>query len=129
MRSLEQCWVIGDGGFCGYIQTGEADKDVWHNWESYLGTPLVQVDILYVHPLRRGQGWADELMQKAIRYFDSKGIPMCLRAYPYELSRPYRRNRSRSTMRKLAAFYRQYGFERVYTTRQYRDNYFMLRRA
>ena len=73
--------MIGAGGFIGEVSivtTDRADADV-------------ELTDLFVHPLRRGRGWASDLVDAALAFCSRKGWSVILRARPHgreRLSRP-----------------------------------------
>lgn len=98
------CWQIGEGGFVGYITVSVPTGPVL---DVVKATPLLEVTDLYVHPLRRGQGWAGQLMQHATDYADRKGATLALYVSSKGYTTPGR------PYEALKAFYRGFGFRTV----------------
>ena len=73
-------------------------------------TELIEVIDLYVHPKRRGRGWAAILMQAATNFADRRGAAMALRAWP---EGDYGPRRLRLPYEGLKKFYSQHGFRTV----------------
>jgi GNAT superfamily N-acetyltransferase len=91
-------WVIGAGGFTGSVIL-EAVEDA----DLALTPRCALLTELYVHPLRRGQGWAATLMQTAFKYADSNGLDLVTYASPFGV-----RGMSK---KKLQEFYLRMGFQ------------------
>lgn len=106
-------WRIGSGGFIGNVTLQPVE------WPNVLAKvqrrrPLMFLTYLFVHPLRRGLGWADELMRAATTFADRKGIDLWLYARPYGLRRTKDGRRvSYATEEALVAFYRKHGFRPI----------------
>lgn len=99
--NLIQRWTIGHSGFIGEVSLFElAESDMYIRHTSK--RTYVELSNLHIHPLRRGQGWADSLMVAALRYARQRGWVVFIRAIPY--------NKPRMTTDDLIAFYRRYGF-------------------
>lgn len=69
---------------------------------------MLEVIDLYVHPLRRGQGWASQLMGRACGYADRRRMAMALRVTgPRGYARPG------LGYGQLKKFYNSFGFRTV----------------
>lgn len=99
-------WVIGKGGFRSQVLLCTPTEPILEFVEPRPGVRLVEVEDLYVHPLRRGYGWGSELMQTALRWCDMHGWDCVLRATPHGPP-PV------PEFDKLKRFYAQFGFRPV----------------
>jgi len=100
--ALIQRWTIGKGGFIGEVSLFElAEADMYVKGRSK--RTYVELSNLYVHPLRRGRGWARELLKVAIAHARQNNHVVFLRAVPYGTA-PH-------TLGDLLALYARYGFK------------------
>lgn len=99
---LIQRWTIGKGGFIGEVSLQQLSE-----WDLYVRgrdqRAYCELTNLYVHPLRRGQGWARILMETALQHAQARDWPVFLRCVPYGIEP--------SDLQRLMAFYRSYGFK------------------
>jgi GNAT superfamily N-acetyltransferase len=106
---LIERWTTGSGGFLGEVSLVEPDE-----WDAKTyarkGVELLEMTDVYVHPLRRGRGWARELVQTAILHADKEGLDLFLRTIAYGKTQHRRRWGALST-EELAAFYAKFGFK------------------
>jgi GNAT superfamily N-acetyltransferase len=98
-------WVVGNGGFKGQILLCHPTDAICSFVQPRQDVPLIEVADLYVHPLRRGAGWASELMRAAIEYVDSRRMDVALRVAPHGPKKP--------TPDALKRFYASFGFRPV----------------
>lgn len=98
-------WQVGTGGFMSHITIALPSGPVL---EVARKVDLEIVE-LYVHPLRRGQGWASLLMHKACTYSTRQGATMGLRAQPEGYGCP----RDALAYGALKQFYGGFGFRTV----------------
>jgi GNAT superfamily N-acetyltransferase len=112
MRTAEQPrfvakWVVGNGGFKGQVLLCHPTEAICSFVRPRQGVKLIEVADLYVHPLRRGSGWARELMSAALEYVDIKCLDVALRVAPHG-------SRSATpTPDALKRFYASFGFKPV----------------
>lgn len=98
---LLQRWTMGAGGFIGEVSLFElSSEDLYIKHGSKRA--YVELSNLHIHPLRRGQGWADSLMTAALCHARNEEWHIFLRAIPY--------NNPTLTADELIAFYSRYGF-------------------
>lgn len=98
---LIQRWVIGNGGFIGEVSLfvlAESDHYIKGRSQRH----YVELSNLYVHPKRRGRGWARELLTVAIQYAREREWIIFIRAIPY--------GKDHGELDELLATYRRYGF-------------------
>jgi GNAT superfamily N-acetyltransferase len=96
-------WVIGAGGFIGEVSLAQASYCEASTF-SRKGVRCVVLTNLYVHPLRRGNNWADSLMRQAVAYADRHQLDLVLTVKPHG---PH----PRASRRALEEFYLKFGFE------------------
>lgn len=99
---------VGHGGFVGWL-TIESPKADWVPSLpalAHLARPAWVVSGLYVHPKRRGKGWAHQLVEIAQSFARVQAHDLYLWAQPFG-GQPDR------TKRQLQRFYRKHGFNRV----------------
>lgn len=102
-------WKLGVGGFIGEASVVEPSEDL----EAFKRKRrrLLELTDVYVHPLRRGLGWAAALVRSAVQWVNSRGIDLVLRAQPYGPTAD-RNKRKFSKMQEahLIEFYAGFGF-------------------
>lgn len=106
-------WTVGSGGFIGEVTLLTVDET---NYDLHLtrrkSVPLLELTDLYVHPLRRGRGWAQELLTTAVEWADAHQTDLVLRTAAYG---PHKdRNKRpvpRMTKEELQVFYARFGFK------------------
>jgi GNAT superfamily N-acetyltransferase len=76
-------WYVGAGGFKGYVVLSDPSELMEDLLAPRRGHRLVELTSLYVHPLRRGRGWATELLSTATAWADTKGYDCCLWVHPF----------------------------------------------
>lgn len=104
----QHIWKVGNGGFFGTIgiepivtkQPGSPDGELYLLRRE---RPLVSVKHLYVHPVMRGQGWAQALLNAVIRWADRNGIDIALYVYAYS-------DGKKLSNKGLVEFYKRFGF-------------------
>ena len=98
-------WTMGAGGFMGEVRLDPiVDPVVLRKVQR--GRPLLFLTELYVHPLRRQKGWANELIRTCTAYADTAGIDLWLYAYPFG-------NGERMTVKQLVTLYGTHGFRPI----------------
>ena len=95
-------WIVGAGGFIGEI-TLEAMTATDHYIRGRDKRVYVELTNLHIHPLRRGKGWSDILIRKALGHAQQRGWCVFLRCVPY--------NKPHMKADDLIAFYSRYGFK------------------
>lgn len=101
--SFVRRWTLGEGGFLGEVtlqRLSVADSYVLQD-----GVPCYELTNLYVHPKRRGKGWATQLMETALEFSKKRGADVFLRVVPYGCAP--------ADSTRLIKFYRSYGFKQV----------------
>jgi len=110
---LPATWTIGAGGFCGYLELVTPASTPRFTLPVPPETALLSV--VYVHPLRRGKGWGDALMARALGYCDRYGVAVASWASP--IPEPARTRDGKRLHRlefdRLMAWYESYGFRAV----------------
>lgn len=105
-------WVVGAGGFLGeasVVEVPALNADMYRTARP--AVRLLELTDVYVHPLRRGRGWATRLLQSAVDWADGAGVDLVLRACPYgPLADRGGRALTRLDSAALAKFYVSYGF-------------------
>ncbi len=99
-------WRIGSGGFVGSV-TVMPIPDGCEATGRRRGRPMMFLTYLFVHPLRRGRGWAEELLRAATEWADRVGVDLWLYV------RAYGHPRGRATASQLREFYGSHGFRPV----------------
>lgn len=101
LRNYPLRFVLGSGGFIGEVtlQTVPAERP---DLELRKGSTLALTK-LYVHPLRRGKGWATTLINHATAHADASLLTLVLWTAPYG-------TRGRTKV-ELATIYGKHGFE------------------
>ena len=77
-------------------------------WDRYVvgrdtARTYVELTNLYVHPLRRGRGWANELLSTAKEFAYDNNWNLFLRAVPY--------GKDPCEVEQLIALYKRHGFK------------------
>lgn len=104
-------WTIGSGGFVGWVWLAEPSGFV----ADACKRADVEVVDFFVHPLRRGQGWANQLMSKATRWADKQGATVALWATANYGNGYSKRDALRFDA--LVKFYEQHDFKSVQAKR------------
>jgi len=94
-------FVMGAGGFLGEVSLKAAPEEALALARP--GRPLWFLTDLFVHPLRRKDGWGRSLMRSAVGYADRKGADLWLYARPHGRA-------PRMSEEQLAVFYFDHGF-------------------
>lgn len=102
---LIQRWTIGEGGFIGEASLIAASDDDHRIW-SRDNRVIVELTDVYVHPLRRRNGWARECVQTALDFANAEEWDVFLRVAEYGTAGKY----GRLDTVALAAFYGRMGF-------------------
>lgn len=76
-------WTIGTGGFKGDILLCEPTECILWFQQPRPGVRMLEVECLYVHPLRRNYGWGRKLMDAALAHCDMRGWDTVLRVTPH----------------------------------------------
>lgn len=102
---------VGEGGFIGRIHLKRPDAALIASLPrlAKLERPAYVIWGLYVHPLRRGKGWASSLLVSAQRFAKAMRHDLYLWVHPYGPMPD-------KTKRQLQNLYRRFGFEHVATT-------------
>lgn len=75
-------------------------------------TPLLELTDMYVHPLRRGRGWAQELLNTAVTWADTHQTDLILRAAAYGPQKDRnKRPMPRLNKAELRVFYARFRFK------------------
>jgi GNAT superfamily N-acetyltransferase len=104
---LIERWVVGEGGFIGEASLIELSVDE-HRRYSRRGRFICELTDVYVHPLRRGRGWARVVVEAALDYADAEGWDVFLRVVTY--GKDSQRGPHRLDVESLIAFYGRLGF-------------------
>lgn len=108
-RLPEHEWTLGNDNFFSFIRLARPKGVVLEVVPMSKKRPLVEVIDFFVHPERRGRGWANRLMNSACEWADKQGAALVLRAC-VEGRAP---NTKRMTYRQLKKFYNRFGFRTV----------------
>lgn len=105
MGAVIQRWTVGEGGFIGEASLIEMDpmEVTLHRRK---GRFICELTDVYVHPLRRGQGWARIVVQAAIEHADAQGWDIFLRVVAYGK----KTGKQKLSTEELTAFYGRCGF-------------------
>lgn len=107
MGALIQRWTVGEGGFIGEASLIELEEpEVRLHMRQ--GRYLCELTDVYVHPLRRGQGWARTVVQAALAHADAQGWDVFLRVVAY--GKKAARGKRKLATEGLTAFYGRCGF-------------------
>ncbi len=99
-----QRWTMGAGGFIGEVSLFKLSAQDEHIAQRFPDT--VELSDLYVHPLRRGKGWARILLRSAIAHAAINEWNVFIRVIPYG-KEPI------ISLEDLIAFYKQHGFKHI----------------
>jgi GNAT superfamily N-acetyltransferase len=105
--------VIGAGGFVGEasIQVPE-ENDLELRRLQRKAYPLAELTDVYVHPLRRGRGWAKTLAAWAVTYAQYHRLDLVLRVLPYGTRKLCNGTTVQlMSQAELTAFYASFGFK------------------
>lgn len=108
----EQRWTIGAGGFIGEVTLRAITSANVVN-KVKKERDLMFLTNLFVHPLRRGRGWAQALLQTATTYADRSGVDLWLYARPYGCTRTKAGRVHRLAEDELRRLYRRHGFRDI----------------
>lgn len=105
-----QRWTVGEGGFIGEASLAELSLDEYRQ-HSRRGRFICELTDVYVHPLRRGQGWARIAVEAALAHADTMEWDVFLRVVAYGDKADKRgRPTTRLDTAALTAFYTRCGF-------------------
>jgi GNAT superfamily N-acetyltransferase len=96
-------WTVGKGGFLGEVSLYTLAEDT----AAYIprkGVTCLELTDLFVHPQRRGRGWATELLTTATKYADDTATDLFLRVVSYGKV-------SGASVEALTALYAAHGFK------------------
>lgn len=105
MGAVIQRWTVGEGGFIGEASLIEMDP-AEVRLHRRKGRFICELTDVYVHPLRRGQGWARSVVQAALEHADAQGWDVFLRVVAY--GKPV--GKRRLSTDELLGFYSRCGF-------------------
>lgn len=98
---MTERWIIGAGGFIGEVYLCEPPPEAGPDLRR---RPMLFMTDLWVHPLRRGRGWASELLHAATTWADSRRIDLWTYVLRFD-DRP-----SAMSVGRLKALYEGRGF-------------------
>ncbi len=104
---LIQRWTMGEGGFIGEASLIRLDADEFRH-HGRRGRFMCELTDVFVHPLRRGNGWARQLVETALAHADEQEWDVFLRVVAYGDTDNPRWRRLKTD--ELTAFYAKFGF-------------------
>lgn len=108
MGAVIQRWTVGKGGFIGEASLVHMDE-LEVRIHQRKGRFICELTDVYVHPMRRGKGWARSVVQAAIEHADAEGWDVFLRVVSYG-TKSAKGGRRKLAPEELMAFYGRFGF-------------------